>query len=59
VDRSKGSTENPLSREERENKFRDCAKAVLPKSHIDRCLDLIEHLEELKTISPLAEIIKG
>lgn len=58
IDKNKGSAQNPLSKVELENKFRDGAKAVLSERQIDQCLDLIEHLESLKTISRLTDIIR-
>ncbi|GAH78188.1 unnamed protein product, partial [marine sediment metagenome] len=58
VDKNRGSTQNPLSKEERVNKFRDCANGVLSQSQIDRCLNLVEHMEELKTICQLTDIIR-
>jgi 2-methylcitrate dehydratase PrpD len=58
VDKNKGSAQNPLSKEELVNKFRDCVGGVLSESQIDRCLDLIEHMEKLQKISELTEIIR-
>jgi 2-methylcitrate dehydratase PrpD len=59
VEKSRGSAENPLSREEQEGKFRECAKGMLSEGQIGRCLDLIDHLEELKKISPLKDIMRS
>jgi 2-methylcitrate dehydratase PrpD len=59
VEKSRGSAENPLSREEQEGKFRECAKGMLLEGQIGRCLDLIDHLEELKKISPLTDIMRS
>ena len=52
-------SQNPLSREERVNKFMDCVKGVLSKREADRCLDIIEHLEEVKNISHLTDILSS
>ncbi len=59
VDKNKGSAQNPLSKKEQVNKFRDCARSVLSESQMDQCLDLIEHMEELKKISQLTDIIRA
>jgi len=58
VDKNKGSAQNPLNKEELGNKFRDCAGVVLSGSQIDRCLGLIEHMEELKEICQLTDIVR-
>lgn len=58
VDKNKGTAQNPLSKEERVNKFRNCAKVVLSESQTDRCLDLIEHLEKLHEISQLTDVMR-
>lgn len=58
VDKNRGSAQNPLSREERVNKFRDCVKGVLSQNEVDRCLNLVEHMEELKTICQLTDIVR-
>jgi len=58
VDKNKGSAQNPLSKEERVNKFKDCAKGVLLKSQVEQCLNLMEHMEELKTICQLTDVIR-
>jgi 2-methylcitrate dehydratase PrpD len=59
VDKNKGSTLSPLNKEEKERKFRDCAKGALPDNRIDDCLDMIEHMGELKKISQLTDIIRN
>jgi 2-methylcitrate dehydratase PrpD len=58
VEKSKGSAPNPLSKEEQANKFRDCAGVVLSDSQIDQCLDLVGHMEDLREISQLTDIIR-
>lgn len=59
VDKNKGTSQNPLSKEEHVNKFKDCTKDVLPDNRIDKCLDMIEHMEELQKISQLADIVRN
>ena len=59
VDKNKGTFQNPMSYKERINKFRDCTNGVLSKKHIDQCQDLIEHLDGIKKISNLTNIIRG
>jgi len=59
VDRSKGSSDNPLSKEGQVNKFRDCAGVVLPDRQVNECLNLIEHMEGLREICQLTDIIRA
>jgi aconitate decarboxylase len=45
-DRPRGIWGNPLTRDERLTKVRQCAARVLPEADIDRLIDLVEHLED-------------
>jgi len=58
VDSNRGSVENPLSKAEQMNKFKDCTKDILPESQIGRCVDLIERMEGLKKIRELTDILR-
>jgi 2-methylcitrate dehydratase PrpD len=40
-------------------KYRNCASLVLSSGHVDESLELLEHLEKLKDISRLSEILVG
>ncbi|MFC1982045.1 MmgE/PrpD family protein [Chloroflexota bacterium] len=53
VTNPKGDPANPLSQEELEDKFRDCARAALSTQDIDRCLEMVSSLESLKDVSLL------
>jgi 2-methylcitrate dehydratase PrpD len=58
VDSNRGSVENPLSKAEQMNKFKDCTKDILSEGQTDRCLNLIEGMEGLKGIDQLTDIIR-
>lgn len=53
----KGNPENPLTKEELVNKYRDCASLILPSDAVERSLELIFHLEEKTDITELAELV--
>ena len=53
----RGSLANPMTRDERLTKFRECARRVLGPSDIDRVLGMIEALEELSDIRELTEVL--
>jgi 2-methylcitrate dehydratase PrpD len=44
-DRPRGIWDNPLSREERLTKARQCAARVLPGADIERLIEMVEDLE--------------
>ncbi len=54
---AKGHEKVPLTDEEFLAKYRDCAKLVLGDREIERCLELINKLEELEDISELMDIL--
>ena len=54
----RGSIANPMSREERAAKARDCVRRVLAEQDTDRLLGLLERLEELDDISELLALIR-
>ncbi|MBI4285217.1 MAG: hypothetical protein HY670_04885 [Chloroflexi bacterium] len=57
VQNSKGSPQDPLSGEEMDNKFRDCAGLFLPASDTDRVLHFISHFETLADVAELMDIL--
>jgi 2-methylcitrate dehydratase PrpD len=54
---NKGKPENRLSRQELVEKFIACAKSAISQERIDRSLDMLQNIEELKDISDLMEIL--
>ncbi len=59
VDISKGNPEIPMTDEERNAKYRDCARFVLKNKEIVDSLVLIHRLEELDHISTLTDLLVG
>jgi len=57
VSMAKGHGRSPLTREELLTKYRDCAKLVLGDKDTERCIELIDGLEELKDITELMHIV--
>src|SRR4030095_9304193 len=53
----RGSIRNPMTRDEHDVKYRDCAKRVLPPEDIARGRDLVENLEGLGEIRPLIALL--
>lgn len=53
---AKGAPENPLTIAELKAKYRDCASLVLPLEATERSLEMIDHLEEIRDITELAEL---
>jgi 2-methylcitrate dehydratase PrpD len=56
---SKGNKEVPLTPEELQAKFRDCAAKVLKDGEIDQAIDLIENIEGLNSVENLAGVLGG
>jgi len=54
---AKGAPENPLTPEELTAKYRDCACLVLPHEATERSLELVSHLEEIRDIAELADLV--
>ena len=54
ISQAKGQPSNPLSEDELQTKFRDCAALVLPKERVDAVLAAVHHLETLPDVSALA-----
>lgn len=57
VEKHKGTAENPLSDEELFSKFKDCASLALNQKGVDEALNLLSHLDEMKDISNLMELL--
>ena len=55
VERDKGSSDNPLSKDELRDKFISCATTVLPEARATHCLEMIENLEMLEDARQLGE----
>jgi 2-methylcitrate dehydratase PrpD len=53
----RGNPENPMTREELMDKYRDCASHVLAPQAVDRSLELVLALEESDDITELAGLI--
>ena len=54
---AKGDPENPLTAEEIESKFLDCAQFVFSRQDARRLLDMIFTLEQIEDISVLMELL--
>jgi 2-methylcitrate dehydratase PrpD len=52
-----GTPQNPLSDSELRQKFKDCTRSILGENEIHRVVQLIDHLENLKQINELINII--
>jgi 2-methylcitrate dehydratase PrpD len=52
----RGSPENPLSRQELEDKFLDLASMVLPSDRAKELLHGVQNLEQMKDVGELAEL---
>jgi len=59
VDQPKGAPENPLSREELLNKFRNCASVCFNEDSIERIIDKVMNIEKIRTLKPLMEELRG
>jgi 2-methylcitrate dehydratase PrpD len=55
----KGGSEVPMSNEELQAKFADCARNVLSDSDRDRALEMIRGIETLDNVRPLMDLLRG
>ena len=55
---SNGTPENPLTRAEIEDKFRKGAKDRLAPAAVERVLQTLSHLEDLKSVRSLMEALR-
>jgi aconitate decarboxylase len=53
----RGAMTNPMSREDRLDKFRDCAGRVLSATDVDRAIVMLEKLEELDDLGELTALL--
>jgi aconitate decarboxylase len=58
VDKLTGWCGIPLTREERLRKFYSCALRVLDRAKADRLIALVDQLERLRDIAPIADIVR-
>ena len=58
-DHPKGAPENPLSRDQVENKFRTYAKTRLSDSHVEEVIGAVSRLEEFGSVRKLMEILRA
>ena len=54
-----GSSENPLSRAQVEQKFRSYAAGVLPDAHIADVLKAVNRLEDFGSVRKLMELLRA
>jgi 2-methylcitrate dehydratase PrpD len=57
VEVPKGDPESPLTDEELSAKFIDCTRSALSQMEIEKVLEMVGHLESLKSISELMKLI--
>lgn len=53
----KGSPGNPMTREEREDKFRRLAGTVLPPKRIDQVIQTVNEIEKLRDVADLVALL--
>jgi 2-methylcitrate dehydratase PrpD len=53
----KGDPENPLTAEEFNYKYRDCASTVLSDADVEKSIQLLSNLRTVKNIKELMEIV--
>jgi 2-methylcitrate dehydratase PrpD len=58
-DVARGHPEKPMSWAELGDKFRDCAGLVLADKDAETAIQLVAHIEELKSLSPLFRALTG
>jgi 2-methylcitrate dehydratase PrpD len=59
ADVSKGHPLKPMTWDDLGEKFRDCARLVLPRQNGDKAIDLVGQLERMRNILPLIRVIAG
>jgi 2-methylcitrate dehydratase PrpD len=57
LDGARGTPVNPMSKGEVEDKFRDLATVVLPRSRVEEIARVVRGLDEVKSISPLLKLL--
>lgn len=56
---AKGTPQNPLTPDEFNSKYRDCASTVLSEEDVEKSLSILTNLQEVKNIKELMEIVAG
>ena len=56
-DVARGHPEKPLSWAELGDKFRDCARLVLPRKNVERAIELLARVEQLGSLKPLLDAL--
>ncbi|NWF54197.1 MAG: MmgE/PrpD family protein [Syntrophaceae bacterium] len=59
VDEARGTPGNPLTAGEVKDKYRQCVKGIQSKKDMEKTIELVEGLENLKRISTLADLLQG
>lgn len=59
VDQRRGSSRYPFTRADIERKFRGLAKVVLSPASVEKMIELVDRLEELDDMEPLAALLRG
>jgi len=59
VEQRRGSSRFPLTRDEILRKFRGLAKIALSQSSVERIIELVDRIEEMKDMQPFATLMRG
>lgn len=59
VDQRRGSSRYPLTRADIERKFRSLAKVVLSPASAEKIIEMVDRLDGLETMEPLAALLRG
>ena len=57
VDYAKGTIQNPMTKKELEDKFRELTSRLLPEMQVESIITTISNLEELENIHELSSIL--
>ncbi len=56
---ARGSPENPMARDEIVAKYRDCARLSIDSARAERALGMLERLDEVPSVAPLMDTLRG
>ena len=59
VEDCRGTPLNPMSKVELENKVRNVARMTVGEAKINRIIEMVNHLEDVKDVGELAALLKG
>ncbi len=59
VDEARGTPGNPLTAGEVKDKYRQCVRGIQSKKDMEKTIELVDSLENLKRISLLADLLRG